>query len=41
MIHPPTVVVVDNNPVDLEAIVSALRLLDVACLPIHAEGTSL
>jgi hypothetical protein len=41
MIHPPTVVAVDDTPHELDAIISALRQLDVACLPILAKGTAL
>jgi hypothetical protein len=41
MMHPPTVVAVDDRPRELDAIVNALRQLDVACLPILANGTNL
>lgn len=40
MIHPPTVVAIDDQKNELDAIVSALRGLDVACLPVLVAGTS-
>lgn len=40
MIQPPSVIAVDDDPSELRTIVDALRHLDVACLPILANGTS-
>ncbi len=39
MIHPPSVIAVDDDPQELATIVQALRQLDVACLPVLVEGT--
>jgi hypothetical protein len=38
VIHSPTVIAVDDNVGELDLIVSALRELDVACLPVRVEG---
>ena len=39
MIHPPTIIAVDDNAAELEQIVAALRSLDAACLPVKVEST--
>lgn len=39
MIHPSSVIAVDDDPQELATIVQALRQLDVACLPVLVEGT--
>jgi hypothetical protein len=36
--HSPSVVAIDDRPEELNAIVNALRLLDIACLPILVDG---
>lgn len=38
MIHPPTIIAVDDTDRELHAITQALRSLDMACLPVKVSG---
>lgn len=40
MIHPPTIIAVDDNAAELEQIVAALRSIDAACLPVKVDSTN-
>ena len=40
MIHPAAIVAVDDKPGELKTIIDALRQLDVACLPVLADGAN-
>lgn len=39
MLHPPSIIAIDDNRDELTAIVAALHSLDYACLPILVNGT--